>query len=75
MNYDVKDMGLAELGARRAEWASREMKVLESIKQRFVKERPLEGRYDRRLSARYFGNGQFGDHSEGRWRGGGNVRV
>ena len=43
MNYDVKDMGLAELGARRAEWASREMKVLESIKQRFVKERPLEG--------------------------------
>ena len=43
MNYDVKDMRLAELGARRAEWAGREMKVLESIKRRFIKERPLEG--------------------------------
>lgn len=42
-NYDVKDMKLAEGGRRRIEWAAREMPVLRLIRERFVKERPLQG--------------------------------
>jgi adenosylhomocysteinase len=42
-NYDVKDLNLAEGGRRRIEWAEREMPVLRLIRERFAKERPLEG--------------------------------
>src|SRR5919206_3586429 len=42
-NYDVKDLGLAEMGRQRIEWAAQEMPVLKLIRDRFVKERPLEG--------------------------------
>ncbi len=42
-NYDVKDVKLAEGGRRRIEWAEREMPVLRSIKERFKRERPLQG--------------------------------
>ncbi len=41
--FDVKDPGLAGKGRDRIEWAAREMKVLELIRQRFEKERPLAG--------------------------------
>ncbi|HEV8571690.1 MAG TPA: adenosylhomocysteinase [Actinomycetota bacterium] len=43
MDCDVKDLGLAEKGRGRIDWASREMPVLALIKERFEKERPLEG--------------------------------
>ena len=43
MDCDVKDLGLAEKGRGRIDWASREMKVLTLIKERFEKERPLAG--------------------------------
>ncbi len=42
-NYDIKDTSLAEGGRRRIEWAEREMPVLRMIRERFQKERPLEG--------------------------------
>ncbi len=42
-NYDVKDLDLAEGGRRRIEWANQEMPVLAEIRERFTKERPLEG--------------------------------
>jgi len=42
-NHDVKDLNLAEGGRRRIEWAEREMPVLRLIRERFAKERPLEG--------------------------------
>ena len=42
-NYDVKDMNQAEGGRLRIEWAEREMPVLRQIRERFAKERPLEG--------------------------------
>ena len=42
-NYDVKDLNLAEGGRRRIEWASHEMPVLSQIRERFAKERPLQG--------------------------------
>jgi len=41
--YDVKDMKLAKKGRLRIEWAAMDMPVLESIKTRFKKEKPLKG--------------------------------
>ncbi len=43
MNYDVKDLGLAKAGKLKIEWAGRQMAVLELIKKRFAKEKPLKG--------------------------------
>jgi adenosylhomocysteinase len=43
MDCDVKDLGLAERGRARIGWASGEMGVLSLIRERFEKERPLEG--------------------------------
>jgi adenosylhomocysteinase len=42
-NYDVRDLDLAEGGRLRIEWAEREMPVLRSIRERFMKEKPLQG--------------------------------
>ncbi len=42
-NYDILDLNLAEGGRRRMDWAAREMPVLQSIEERFRKERPFEG--------------------------------
>jgi len=42
-NYDVKDLGLADIGRQRIDWAAQEMPVLKLIRERFEKERPLEG--------------------------------
>ncbi|MBC7080379.1 MAG: adenosylhomocysteinase [Methanothrix sp.] len=39
----VKDITLADAGARRMEWARRHMPVLQLIKEEFERERPLEG--------------------------------
>jgi len=41
--YDVKDPSLAEAGRQRIEWAYREMPVIRVIKDRFAKEKPLQG--------------------------------
>ncbi len=43
MQYDIKDIGLADHGRRRIEWADREMPVLRLIRERFREERPLDG--------------------------------
>ena len=40
---DVKDISLASQGVLRIEWAEREMQVLRQIRERFARERPLEG--------------------------------
>jgi adenosylhomocysteinase len=42
-NFDIKDPKLADGGRLRIEWAEREMPVLRQIRERFTKERPLEG--------------------------------
>ena len=41
--FDVRDRKLAEGGRRRIEWAELEMPVLRGIRERFTKERPLQG--------------------------------
>ena len=43
IDYDVKDLALANDGNNRIEWAAREMPVIRLIRERFAKERPLEG--------------------------------
>jgi adenosylhomocysteinase len=48
LSHDVRDLGLAEAGRRRIEWADEQMPVLRLIRERFAKEKPLRGQ---RLSA------------------------
>ncbi len=43
MDCDVRDPGLTGEGRDRIEWAANEMRVLGLIRERFEKERPLEG--------------------------------
>ncbi len=43
MNYDVKDLSLADAGELRIEWAGSQMPVVRSIGERFAREKPLDG--------------------------------
>ncbi len=43
MDYDIRDLRLAEKGQLRIEWADQNMPVLRLIKKRFRKEKPLRG--------------------------------
>ena len=40
---DIKDINLAEQGKNNIEWALRDMPVLRSIQERFIKEQPFKG--------------------------------
>src|SRR3954464_6257608 len=42
-NFDVKDLSLADQGRKRIDWAEKEMPVLRLLRERFAKERPLNG--------------------------------
>ncbi len=44
MNYDIKDINLAPLGKTRIEWADNDMPVLQQVRERFEKEKPLQGK-------------------------------
>lgn len=48
MDFDIKDINLADKGKLRIDWAEQNMPVLRLIKERFRKEKPLKGA---RLSA------------------------
>lgn len=41
--YDVRDLGLAEAGRKRVLWAGQDMPVLRRVRERFQKEKPLDG--------------------------------
>ena len=43
LNYEVKDITLAEQGKKNIEWAQKDMPVLNSIRERFKKEQPFKG--------------------------------
>ncbi|MBK5101166.1 MAG: adenosylhomocysteinase [Desulfobacteraceae bacterium] len=43
MDYDIKDLSLAEKGRLRIEWAGMSMPVMARIRERFSKEKPLKG--------------------------------
>ena len=44
MDYDVKDINLADKGKDRIEWAFQTMDVLDSIQKRFQQKQPLKGK-------------------------------
>jgi adenosylhomocysteinase len=44
MEYDIKDVKLAREGLLRIEWANHNMPVLNNIRKRFAKEKPLKGK-------------------------------
>lgn len=43
VGHDVADIGLADAGKLKIEWADRQMPVLAGIRERFAADRPLEG--------------------------------
>ena len=43
MKHDVADIGLADAGRLKIDWADRQMPVLAGIRERFAAERPLDG--------------------------------
>jgi len=48
VNYDIRNIELADQGLKRIEWADHDMPVLKLVKERFAKEKPLAGK---RMSA------------------------
>ena len=40
---DIADIGLADAGVLKVEWADRQMPVLADIRERFADERPFDG--------------------------------
>ncbi|MDZ7586705.1 MAG: adenosylhomocysteinase [Patescibacteria group bacterium] len=43
MKFEVKDLSLAQAGRLKIEWSGQQMPVLQLIKERFIKEKPLKG--------------------------------
>lgn len=43
MQYEIKDISLADLGKNQIEWAFKDMPVLRQIQERFIKEQPFKG--------------------------------
>jgi adenosylhomocysteinase len=43
MNYDIKDINLAEGGKKRIAWADNDMPVLAQVRRKFEQEKPLQG--------------------------------
>ena len=43
VKHHVKDLSLASTGKQRIEWAELQMPVLRQIRERFAREKPLEG--------------------------------
>jgi len=44
VNYDIKDINLAPEGKKRIEWADNDMPVLQLVREKFEKEKPLAGK-------------------------------
>ena len=72
---DVTDLALAAEGVRRIEWAEREMPVLRLIRERFERERPLDGLRIGGLPPRHDRDREPHAHAQGRRRAGRPVGV
>jgi adenosylhomocysteinase len=44
MDYDIKDISLADEGKKRIDWAARDMPALTSVRESFAQEQPFAGR-------------------------------
>jgi S-adenosylhomocysteine hydrolase len=51
IDHDVKNIGLANQGLDKVEWAEKRMPVLPKIRERFIKEKPLKGAKIDKLTA------------------------
>jgi adenosylhomocysteinase len=72
LDFDVKDLDLANRGKLRMEWAGRFMPVLDHIKKKFKKEKPLKGI---RMSACLHVTSETGNLMEALKLGGADVRL
>ncbi len=72
MDCDIRDIGMAPQGRLKIEWAGRFMPVLDSIKKRFARERPLRGL---RISACLHVTSETGNLMEALKLGGADVRL
>ncbi|TRZ92472.1 adenosylhomocysteinase [bacterium] len=72
MDFDIKDLGLSRQGKLKMEWAVRSMPVLERIKLRFEKEKPLKGL---RISACLHVTSETGNLMQALKLGGAEVRL
>jgi adenosylhomocysteinase len=72
MDYDVRDLKMAPQGRLKIEWAGRFMPVLDSIKKRFAREKPLRGL---RISACLHVTSETGNLMEALKLGGADVRL
>ncbi len=72
MEYDVRDLKLAPQGRLKIEWAGRFMPVLDSIKKKFAREKPLRGL---RISACLHVTSETGNLMEALKLGGADVRL
>lgn len=44
MEHDIKDIGLADAGKKRIDWAERDMPALRAVREQFIKEQPFAGK-------------------------------
>ena len=44
MEYDIKDISLADEGKKRIDWAARDMPALAAVRESFIKEQPFAGK-------------------------------
>ncbi|MCJ7564572.1 MAG: adenosylhomocysteinase, partial [Candidatus Aminicenantes bacterium] len=72
VEHDVKDMKLAERGKLRMEWSRQFMPVLNSIKERFAKKKPLR---NIRIAACLHVTTETGNLMEALKLGGADVRL
>ncbi|MCJ7643387.1 MAG: adenosylhomocysteinase [Candidatus Aminicenantes bacterium] len=72
MDFDVKDLRLSRQGKLKMEWAARSMPVLERIRLRFGKEKPLKGL---RISACLHVTSETGNLMQALKIGGADVRL
>jgi adenosylhomocysteinase len=72
MDHDIRDLALAPRGRLKIEWAGRFMPVLDSIKKRFAREKPLRGV---RISACLHVTSETGNLMEALKLGGADVRL
>ena len=72
MDFDVKDLKLSRQGKLKMEWAARSMPVVERIKHRFEKEKPLKGL---RISACLHVTSETGNLMQALKLGGAEVRL
>ena len=72
MKYHIKDSSLAKKGMLRIEWANQSMPVLNQVKERFQRDKPLKGL---RLAGGHVAGRSDTVSIESQWPGGSHGRI